>query len=135
MWALSSTSLLVYCSRISQTYPELADTVKLVNQLVPRILSLSSKTRIGEGGLAHSPCIYMSYGALNSGSQACLANTFNYWAVSPAPTFLYVKALRVISHNAVHLSYVKVLVMPPSSLGRSLPVDCGFFLKQAWDRP
>lgn len=37
----------------------------------------------------------MGYGDLNSGSQARIANTFNYWAISPALEFLDVKVLHV----------------------------------------
>lgn len=77
-------SLLIHCGRVSQTYPELADTVKLANQLAPRILSLSMETRIGEGELAYPPHVYMSYRAPNSGFQACLANILTT-GLSPQP--------------------------------------------------
>lgn len=105
MWAFSSSSPLIYCGRISQAYPELADTVKLccrripqaypelagtvklANQLAPRTLSLDLRLELGRVGW-HTHPTFMSYGALNSGSQACLANTLTTGA-SPQPLHFY----------------------------------------------
>lgn len=108
VWALASASLLIHRGRVSQTYPELADTVKLANQLAQRILSLSSETRIGEGELAHPPLIYELWGS-KLWFPGLLSKYFNYWAVSPAPTFLYVKVLRVIPSQCCSF-----IVLPPS---------------------
>lgn len=87
MWAFSSSSPLIYCGRISQAYPELVGTVKLANQLALRTLSLDLRLELGRVGW-HTHPTFMSYGALNSGSQACLANTLTTGA-SPQPLHFY----------------------------------------------